>query len=799
MNDASKTKKQLIEELSILRSRVARLSPSDAAGNASRGGIHKADAQLKAILNAFDGLIYICSRDYRVAFMNAQLIARTGYDAIGESCYKVLHDRDTICPWCVNERVFNGETVRWEVQSPKDNRWYHVVNAPIYLEDGTISKQSIMLDITGRKQAEEALRRAHADLEQKVAERTAELMLKNRQLREEVEEHRRTEQMLRQSEEKYRSVVDNIGIGIALISPDMEIITMNRQMKAWFPDIDVDRKPLCYQAFNQPPGEAVCAYCPTCKTLQDGQVHRAVTETPADRHTRNYKVISSPIKNRRGEVLAAIEMVDDITENRKMQARLRNSEALYRTIFETTACATMIVEEDFTISLVNTEFEKLSGSTKAQIEGKARWTEFVDAGDLDRLKAYHWLRRRDPEAAPRNYEFSVRNRKSQIKDVYTTVAMLPGTTQSIVSLMDITERKRSEAALLESEAHLRALMDTIPDPLVVYDTKGAVTYINTAFKDTYGWSPEELFGRRIDFVPPEEVENTRLAWERARRRENFLLDTKRFTKAGKVVDVEQTAAILFDQERKRKASIVIHRDVTERKKAQRDLQASTRKLRYFSSRLQSAQEEERKRIARDLHDSIGQSLALEKLQVENLIRSVKAGGRSAGEAVESLSSLLPMMQDCIEEVRRICTGLRPAMLDHIGIIATIGWFCRNFHSTCPDILIGQTIDVVEEAIPEPLKIVIFRILQEALSNVTKYSQATHVHVDLIKSDGLLQLAIRDNGAGFDAQAVLAKDSCDRGLGLTSMRERTELSGGRFDLESENGKGTTVTAMWPGND
>jgi PAS domain S-box-containing protein len=799
MNDASDTKKPLMEELSIRRRLAATSTSRKAVGNSSGRTFYKSDPQLKALLEAFDGLIYVCSPDYRIAFMNAQLVVRTGYDGTGESCYKVLHDRDSICPWCVNERVFNGETVRWEIQSPKDNRWYYAVNTPIYLENGTIYKQSVMLDITGRKQAEEALRQAHADLERKVAERTAELVLKNRQLSEEVEEHRRTAQMLRQSEEKYKSVVDNIGIGIALISPDMEILTMNNQMKAWFPHIEVDRQPLCYRAFNQPPGESICSYCPTYKTLQDGQLHKAVTETPARRRTRNYKIIASPIKDSRGKVLAAIEMVEDITENKKMQARLQNSEALYRTIFETTACATMIVEEDYTISLVNTEFEKLSGFTKAQIEGNASWTEFVADADLDRMREYHQLRRRDSDKAPRNYEFSVRNRKSQVKDVFATVAMLPGTTQSVLSLMDITERKRSEAALCENEAHLRALMDTIPDPLVVYDASGVVIYINTAFTTTYGWSPEELLGRRIDSIPPEETENTRVAWERAMRRERFLFETKRSTKTGKTLDVELAIAILFDQENQRKASIVIHRDVTERKKAQRALQASAGKLRYFSSRLQSAQEEERKRIARDLHDSIGQSLALIKLQVENTLKSIQTGHRPVDGMVETLNDLLPTIQDCIEEVRRICTGLRPDLLDHIGIIATIGWFCRNFHLSCPEIFIEQTIDVAEEAIPEPLKIVIFRILQEALSNVSKYGQATSVHVDLAKKDGLLQLVIKDNGTGFDAEAVLAKDGCDRGLGLTSMRERTELSGGRFNLESTIGQGTTIAAVWPGSD
>lgn len=109
----------------------------------------------QAIVEAFDGLIYICSDDYRIEFMNEKLIHRTGRNAVGELCYKALHDRDSFCPWCVNERVFAGETVRWELQSPKDGRWYFAVNAPIRNADGSMSKQSMIMDITERKVAEE--------------------------------------------------------------------------------------------------------------------------------------------------------------------------------------------------------------------------------------------------------------------------------------------------------------------------------------------------------------------------------------------------------------------------------------------------------------------------------------------------------------------------------------------------------------------------------------------------------------------------------------------------------------------
>jgi formate hydrogenlyase transcriptional activator len=118
----------------------------------------------RAMVEAYDGYIYICTRDYRIEFMSESLINRTGRDATGESCYKVLHERDSVCPWCVNERVFQGETVRWEVQSPKDNRWYYVVNTPIRHPDGTFSKQSIIMDITDRKQSEQEIRSAYEEI-----------------------------------------------------------------------------------------------------------------------------------------------------------------------------------------------------------------------------------------------------------------------------------------------------------------------------------------------------------------------------------------------------------------------------------------------------------------------------------------------------------------------------------------------------------------------------------------------------------------------------------------------------------
>jgi signal transduction histidine kinase/CheY-like chemotaxis protein len=117
----------------------------------------RSEARYRAMIDAFDGFIYICSPDHRIEFMNDRLKEHICYDATGESCYNALYERESICPWCVNDKVLTGEIVRWEVQSPKDNRWYYVTNTPIYNMDGTVSKQAMIIDITDRKAMEEEL------------------------------------------------------------------------------------------------------------------------------------------------------------------------------------------------------------------------------------------------------------------------------------------------------------------------------------------------------------------------------------------------------------------------------------------------------------------------------------------------------------------------------------------------------------------------------------------------------------------------------------------------------------------
>jgi signal transduction histidine kinase len=241
-------------------------------------------------------------------------------------------------------------------------------------------------------------------------------------------------------------------------------------------------------------------------------------------------------------------------------------------------------------------------------------------------------------------------------------------------------------------------------------------------------------------------------------------------------------------------AISVNQDITERKWAETTLKESEKKLKHLSSQLLTAHEQERKRVAQDIHDSLGSLLAAAKLRLERALQQMSVEGNE-GET-DGLRSIISMIQEAISEVRRIQKSLRPSLLDDLGILPTIRWFCREFQSAYQGVRIEQHIAVTEEDVPELLKIVIFRILQEALNNIGKHSQADSVSLRLARTSDKIELTIEDNGRGFDPEEILAMKGPERGLGLISMKERAELSGGECSIESVEGGGTTVRATWP---
>ncbi len=232
-----------------------------------------------------------------------------------------------------------------------------------------------------------------------------------------------------------------------------------------------------------------------------------------------------------------------------------------------------------------------------------------------------------------------------------------------------------------------------------------------------------------------------------------------------------------------------------RDELERRVRERTAELELLSSKLLNAQEEERKRIAGDLHDGIGQSLSAIKFMVETVLEH---NSTSAAADSVCLKTVVPMLQKASEEVRTIVMNLRPSVLDDLGILATVGWFCRQFRTVYSFIRVEENIDIQEKDVPDPLKTIIFRVLQEAMNNVAKHSHADRVWLSLKKNRGSgVELLIEDNGTGFDVPAFLSVRSSEKGFGITGMKERTELSGGTFEICSAEFAGTVVRALWPG--
>lgn len=228
--------------------------------------------------------------------------------------------------------------------------------------------------------------------------------------------------------------------------------------------------------------------------------------------------------------------------------------------------------------------------------------------------------------------------------------------------------------------------------------------------------------------------------------------------------------------------------------SQRALNATASQLKYLSSRLMDADESQRRQWAQELHDEIGQSLTGIKYGVDNAI-GLFEGFRNE-EGIAALNNLVAVIQTAIAEARRISVSLWPAVLEQLGIVATISWYCREYRRIYSGIILKQDVRIHENKVPKDLKIVIYRILQEALTNVAKHSNAQHVTVSMNSVRGLLQFSITDDGPGFSLHAVESRPvGMEHGFGLISMRERVELSGGELEIDSAQGRGTRISASW----
>ncbi len=229
----------------------------------------------------------------------------------------------------------------------------------------------------------------------------------------------------------------------------------------------------------------------------------------------------------------------------------------------------------------------------------------------------------------------------------------------------------------------------------------------------------------------------------------------------------------------------------DRKKSKDALRESERQLKYLSSALLRVQENERRMVAAELHDNLGQLLTAIKFKIESVLVRMDPDE----SCTLHLNAIIPNIQLAVEQVRNMYTQLMPTVLDDLGILATLSWFCREFQKDHPDIWVESEFKVREEEISADLRLVIFRIVQNAFDSVTAHSKAGRTWVSLVEENGYVKLDIRDNGAGFDVSHAMSFTCPDCALGLVSMKRRAELSGGSFEIGSAEGGGTFVRVQW----
>jgi PAS domain S-box-containing protein len=330
-------------------------------------------------------------------------------------------------------RVLNGERCDFDAyrMNGQEKGWWTVSLNPLFDNDGTVYRFiAISTDITKRIQMEEALL---------------------------------------QSEQRYKSIIDNIAIGIAVITPDMEIVSLNHQMKKWFPKADVSDRPVCFKTFNIPPGETICPYCTTHLTLKDGRVHETITDTPAGDTIINYRVVSSPLLNRDGEVVAAIEMVEDVTELRQIQQAIEESENKFRDLSEKSLVGIYLIQDDV-FKYVNPMMAEIFGYGVDELLGKKGPADVTLPEDWATVKE-NIRTRQAGEVKAIHYEFRGRKKDGEVlfleahgsRTIYNDRPAVIGTLLDITrQKKDMAERERLIGELKEAVATIKTLRGILP-------------------------------------------------------------------------------------------------------------------------------------------------------------------------------------------------------------------------------------------------------------------------------------------------------------------------------------------------
>lgn len=486
-----------------------------------------------------------------------------------------------------------------------------------------------------------------------------------------------------------------------------------------------------------------------------------------------------------GKVIQLYGVMQDITARRTAEEKLH----LMQHAIDSSSngiIITGLADKDYPIIYANEAFSRTTGYSIQEVLGRnCRFLQQDDRNQSDVTELRDALQsNRDAHAILRNYrkDGSLFWSEIYISPIHDKQGRI---THYVGVQNDVTQRVEMEYALSKSEARMRSVFNNVSDGIIIIDEKGIIEKLNPSAERLFGYSAEEIIGQSINKLMPEPDRS---------RHDSYLtsylnggkakiLDTRRevsgLKKDGSIFPMELGVSEFYVDQRHFFIGTV--HDITERKKAeavQRDL----------SSHLETAREDERTRIAREIHDELGSILTALKMDLSWLNRQLPADLPLCHEKISVMSRHL---DDAIGSVRKIIADLRPSILDHLGLLAAIDWKLDEFkeQNGIQCVLTAPEANIVMD---EGRDIAVFRIMQEALTNIALHSAATHVTLDVETDTNSLMMKVIDNGCGM----VKAQMNRPGKYGILGMHERARHFGGKVVISSNPGKGTTLELSMP---
>jgi PAS domain S-box-containing protein len=466
-------------------------------------------------------------------------------------------------------------------------------------------------------------------------------------------------------------------------------------------------------------------------------------------------------------------MLRDVTERKQAESALRESEERWRSLVENAPNIILVIDREGTIQFVN---HTVPGLAVEETIGRSQY-DYIEPEYHEVVKqtlqevfetgrpGKYQIRGVGPGGAVSWYETNVSPVKSGAQVVAVTLIVT-----------DITERRLAEEALRQSESKYRTLIENLPQKIFVKDRDLVWVSCNRNFALDLGIPVEELAGKTdYDFFPEELAEKYRADDMRIIEAGETEDIEEQYVREGKRTWVHTVKTPVRDDQGNVVGILGIFWDITERKQAAR--------------RLAEAQEKERSRLSERLHGDVGQLLTLSKIKVDRL-RDARLD--DMGTITKELSEVSGLLADILEKTRDLSQALRPPLIDQFGLAPALKALAAEFrHDTGIDI----AVDVAEPAgdIPPEVAVQIYRVAQEALTNVAKHAHADSARVTVTVADGHALLTVTDNGKGFDVSGLERRTDC---LGVRSMRSRVADSGGAFTISSKISVGTEVHARIP---